>query len=303
MYRSILVPLDGSAFGEQALPLALGIARRAGAKVQLAHVHLLPAPMYTEARPNFENTRDVRARGLAQDYLDGVVKRLGARVPVASVVLEGGIAEALQEHTIATGVDLVVMTTHGRGPLSRFWLGSVADEMVRRSPVPLLLVRPGEEAPDPGRDPVLRHLLIPLDGTALAEAILAPALALGGLMEAEYTLLRVVPPLPAAYDSIGFEVAAFDLPSREQMEEEARTYLELVACRLRGEGRRVRTRVVLDRPPAAGILDEAQGRPADLIALGTHGRRGLARLLLGSVADKVIRGALTPVLVHRPAGK
>jgi nucleotide-binding universal stress UspA family protein len=90
----------------------------------------------------------------------------------------------------------VAMSTHGRGPLSRFWLGSVADALMRRLPVPLLLVRPQEGAPDLSEEPPLRRILIPLDGSALAEEVLAPALALGGLVGAEYTLLWVVRPLP-----------------------------------------------------------------------------------------------------------
>ena len=85
-----------------------------------------------------------------------------------------------------------MMTTHGHGPLSRFWLGSVADEMVRRATTPILLVRPHEKAIDLAAEPVLRHILIPLDGSALAEQVLGPAAALGSLLQCDdYTLLRV----------------------------------------------------------------------------------------------------------------
>ena len=87
------------------------------------------------------------------------------------------------------------MTTHGRGPLTRFWLGSVADELVRRASVPLLLVRPHEGVPDLAQEPILQHLLIPLDGSELAEQVLEPAVALGTLMAADYSLLRIYGPL------------------------------------------------------------------------------------------------------------
>src|SRR5438067_676921 len=93
------------------------------------------------------------------------------------------------------GADLVVMTTHGRGPLGRLWLGSVADALVRDLAMPLLLVRPQETAPDFKREPLLKHLLLPLDGSPLAEQMLEPAVALGTLMEADYTLLRVIKPV------------------------------------------------------------------------------------------------------------
>ena len=133
-----------------------------------------------------------------REYLDTTVKRLAVlhSVPVTSALLESpAIAETLNAHAATTGADLIVMTTHGRGPLSRFWLGSVADELVRRATIPILLVRPQEKAPDLSSEPILRHILIPLDGSALAEQALEPALALGKLMEADYTLVRIYFPL------------------------------------------------------------------------------------------------------------
>src|SRR5689334_21271181 len=150
MVQSILVPLDGSAFGEQALPLALAVARRAGAVVQLVHVHVSLMPMYGENVVAYENVQDEVLKRREQAYVLRVVERLRAEtdVPVSGTFLGGGVAEALREHAVATGVVLVIMTTHGRGPLARFWLGSVADELVRKMPVPVLLVRPQEGPPD-----------------------------------------------------------------------------------------------------------------------------------------------------------
>jgi nucleotide-binding universal stress UspA family protein len=306
MYRSVLVPLDGSRFGEQALPLALSVARRSGAGLLLAHVQVLPALMYTETRYNVENTLDARAREQARGYLDGVVKRLAetAGVPVSGVFLEGGVADALHEYIKGHGVDLVVMTTHGRGPLSRFWLGSVADELARRAPAPLLLIRPREAPADPGREAVLRHVLVPLDGTELAEQILKPVVALGRLMQADFTLFRAVPPLLfTASDPTASLLGVEYLPSLQQLRAEADTYLEGVAGRLRAEGLTVRTQVVINQQPAAAILEAARSQQIDLVALESHGSRGLTRLLMGSVADKVVRGSTAPVLVHSPAGR
>jgi nucleotide-binding universal stress UspA family protein len=144
-------------------------------------------------------------------------------------------------------------------------------------------------------------VLIPLDGTALAEQILPSATALGRLLEAEYTLLRVVAPAPAVgFEPAGVGIGGFVPPSEDSLTLEARNYLERVASRLRGEGLTVTTAVALGQSPAAAILAEAQDRGIDLIAMETHARHGLARLLLGSVADKVIRSSPLPVLVHRP---
>ncbi len=305
MYRSLLVPLDGSAFAEHALPFALSIARRAGAALHLAHVHVPLAFVSADGMTPFDLTLDRKVAEGEREYLDAAVKRVAAAssVPVASTCLEGPvIAETLHAHAANTGADLIVMTTHGRGPLSRFWLGSVADELVRRATVPILLVRPQEAAPDLASDPALRHLLIPLDGSALAEQALEPAVALGKLMEADYTLLRIYFPL----EQVGLESYALGVglvPPVEQLRTEAQAYLDRVAERLRQRGLRVHTQVALGPQPASAILDEAQRLGVDGVALETHGRRGLTRLLLGSVADKVIRGASIPVLVHRSAEK
>src|SRR5262249_42499567 len=134
MYRSILVPLDGSTFGEHALPAALSIARRAGASVKVVHAH---APVFANGLMS-TYTLDTQERDYARSYLGEVILRLrkATKVPVSSALLEGPVADTLAAHVTAAGADLVVMTTHGRGPLSRFWLGSVADELLRRLTVP-----------------------------------------------------------------------------------------------------------------------------------------------------------------------
>jgi nucleotide-binding universal stress UspA family protein len=261
--------------------------------------------MYADSMSPFGFEAEAKFVEQERAYLDEVVKRLAAVSPVAvtTAFLEGSVvAETLQGHAATSGVDLVVMTTHGRGPLSRFWVGSVADEMVRRARTPILLVRPREGAVDLAAEPVLRHVLIPLDGSALAEQALGPAAALGSLMQAEYTLLRVCGPeidlaLPAYAALGGFG------PDTEQLRLKAQEYVQQVAERLQGQGLKVQAQVVLGQHPASAILDTAGGMGVDLIALETHGRRGLSRLLLGSVADKVVRGASTPVLVHRSAEK
>jgi len=306
MVRSVLVPLDGSPFSEQALPLALSIARRAQAALEVAYVH---QPLQYYRIPSAVAPQlDEQAQQDARAYLASVVHRLGAQAPVAATptLLLGTAADALHDHALARGIDLVVMTTHGRSPLSRFWLGSVADILMRRLPMPLLLVRPQE--PAPAAEPVLQRILIPLDGSALAEQVLEPALAVGALMQAEFTLLGVVEPMLELDDDtpsprlLGFGPAlqAAVRETRERQRTEATHYLEATAERLRSRSLRVQVRVVTALNPAAAILDEAQARASDLIALATQGRGGLTRLALGSVADKVVRGATMPVLVCRP---
>jgi nucleotide-binding universal stress UspA family protein len=308
MYRSILVPLDGSPFGEQALPLAVGIARRSAAHLRVVHVHVPLAEVYAETWPGFESTVNPALRLRSQGYLDAVRRRLevaaGPDVEVTCALVEGTVPEALQEQVVATGADLVVMTTHGRGPLARAWLGSVADALIRRLSVPLLLARPRETAGD-AAEPPPRHVLIPLDGSPLAEDIVEPAVALGSLRDAEYTLFRVIPPMipwsctgyPAA---AGYEELLAELEQlHAQDRAEAGAYLDRLAVGLRERGLRVNTRVACHDQPAVAILDEAKAHPDGVVALATHGRGGLPRLFLGSVADKVLRGSNLPVLIHR----
>lgn len=301
MYRTLLVPLDGSPFSEHALPAALSIARRAGAHLLLARVR---------PREVFEGLVSVYPAGKAaagEDFekacLNGARHRIKAisDVQVEPVLLEGNVGGALNEEAVRAGADLVVMASHGHGPFSRLWLGSVADELVRRLPMPLLLMRPDEKPADLHQETAFHRLLIPLDGSARAEKVIEPAVALGALWGAEYVLARVVTPVPVTgLDLAGYAPGGLDLPEMERRQQEAHDYLDQVAARLRERSLRVRTVVPVHRHAAVGIHEAAEAEGADLIALATRGHGGLKRLLLGSVADKIIRGAATPVLVFRP---
>ena len=300
MYRSILVPLDRSPFGEHALPLALSIARRTGAPLQLVHVHVPFKPLILDAISLVDPGIEAHDRARERAYLEGLVGRLAADhdIRVTTAVLDVPVADALLDYALAARVDLIVMSTHGRGALSRFWLGSVTDQIVRRSPVPVLLVRPHEAAADLAQEPEVRHVLVPLDGSASAEQVLAHALALGTSTQAAYTLLHAIEPLAGEY---GTEFYATDVGEAAfaQLRTRAESYLERLAAPLRAEGLRVWTTVELGAP-APAILEYAHKQAVDLIALTTHGHSGLAQMLVGGVADKVLRGATVPVLLYRP---
>jgi nucleotide-binding universal stress UspA family protein len=312
VYRSLLVPLDGSAAAEHALPMALGLARRQRAVLHVVRVYVPVAGVYGEhatAHVPYDEALDRELMARARDYLDSVAARLAApgRAPPSSALLEGWVPEAILRHAAGVGADLIVMTTHGRGPVTRFWLGSVSDEIARRATVPTLFVRPRAAAPDFASEAGVRRVLVPLDGSSLAEQALEPALALGTGTQAEYILLRVVTSTTElSYGPAGGEVTGFGEALkrlRESDQEEAKRaaeYLEGLARRLRTRSLVVNTRVLQSDRPATAILDEASARGVDLIALATRGRGGLKRLVLGSVADKVLRGAEAPVLTYRP---
>jgi nucleotide-binding universal stress UspA family protein len=301
MYHSILVPLDGSTSGEHALPLAVSLARRSEAALQLVHVHT--PYLFLDDRFLYDKEVDRQLRKQEQNYLEDVVQRLraGTAVRVGYAFREGLVADAILEEQVTSKADLIVMTTHGHGPLSRFWLGSVADELLRRASAPVLFLRPQQTSPDLRQEPNPRHVVIPLDGSALAEQVLEPAVALGRLLQAEFTLLRVVKPvLFPGHDPTALQNPTPGQPATEQLQAEARAHLESVAERLRAQALHVQTRVLVDMQPAVAILGQSLELPESVLAVATHGRGGLPRAVLGSVADKVVRGATTPVLVYRP---
>jgi nucleotide-binding universal stress UspA family protein len=310
MYRSLLVPLDGSAFGEQALPLALAIARRANAALEVVHVMAPLASVYAESLFTPDPHLELQVRAHQQEYLDRIVRRLQGTAPVraTATLLDGAPTVALEAHAAACGADLVVMTTHGRGVMGRFWMGSVADYLIRHLALPVLLVHPREEGREAAADPAPRHILLPLDGSPLAEQMIEPAAALGALTGAEITLLRVIRPMLPAQYALQHASAGSGLQhlldeveqAHEEVRRQAAAYLEGIASRLQGRGLKVQTRVAVEDQAALAILHEAAPPATDLVALQTHGRGGLSRLLLGSVADKVVRGSAVPVLVQRP---
>ena len=189
MFKSILVPLDGSVFAEHALPLAISIARQSGATLRL--LRLIPPledGFFWAPLPGTPLEADLREknRAKAQAYLDGVVERLQGLLtrPVICDVLDErdeGISESICADVVKIGADLIVLSSHGRGAVGRFWLGSIADELVRTAPVPVFLARPPEPPPivDFSQPVSLKHILLALDGDTTAEGIVEPALAIG----------------------------------------------------------------------------------------------------------------------------
>jgi nucleotide-binding universal stress UspA family protein len=302
MPREILVPVDGSTFSEHALPFAADVARRTGARLHIVQVHEPPvAHAYPDSLPVFDGRWDDALRAQEKESLASLAYRCMEQAGIGPVteLLDGPVPAALAGYAAETGIDMIVMTTHGRGGISRAWVGSVADALVRRASVPVLLIRPKEQAIDWKRLAAPKHVLITLDGSALAEGVLQPAIELAKLNQARVTLLRVVLPVPFV---IGQHAAGptFNEAGAAQSRENAARYLDRVAGLLRAHGLKVGIDTVFHTVPAIGILDYAATHAVDMIAMATRGRGGWSRLALGSVADKVMRGTLMPVLLYRP---
>ncbi|MCG6957482.1 MAG: universal stress protein [Gemmatimonadetes bacterium] len=301
MLQSLLVPLDGSEFSERTLPLAHGLAKATGASLHLAHVHVSHAPDHFLSNTQFHyegldlSEYEARHRDEEKAYLDEVVGRLGDP-SVDSVILEGRVAEQIAEHATGVGADMVLMTTHGHTGVSRMWLGSVADALIRETTLPVLVIHPGDEGTVPKDVLSFKHILVPLDGSDLSASILPAATELAQATGARLTLVHVV----SSTAVLGARIFPLMPDDITPAMEKAQLHLEEVAEALRKQGLDVAVHVHEHETPARAICALAKSLHADLIALATHGYGGLKRALLGSVADKVLRGSSLPLLVQRP---
>lgn len=305
MFRKILVPLDRTRFAEAALPHAMYLAKRHGAELLLATVWL-PAPISDKDSPaDREIWRwEQDCREDDRRYMGAVAAKVEAACgqKVAIRYLLGDPGEALANLAAGGEVDLAVVSTHARGPLKRALLRSVADRLARRGGIPVLLVHAEASSQDVQLEggPPFHHVLVPMDGSPLSEAALHPSL-LASLPShtSEITLLHVAP-LPASMTTPAPPTTLeFGRRTREESID-AEQYLARIADQLGAWGCRVNTRVVASPSTARAILDFAASNGVDLIAMATHGRGGVARALLGSVADAVVRGSHIPTLLFPP---
>ncbi len=288
MSHPILVPLDGSPLAEHALPYATALAKALDVRVVLLHAHW---PVHAE-----EDAPD----------LHGIANRLrstGISVELQTPHLPspGEAGEVILQTAGQLHASLIVMATHGRGGLGRLVYGSVADAVLRHASVPVLLVPPTS---DRRWHPEFRpHILVPLDGSETAEAILSPLQQLAEPLDADILLLRVtesldyVKPHGDECDSCRRSRSLGEEPGIEPVK--ARQYLDRVAERLRADGLRVETQQEIGQASGT-IIRVARERGADLIAMATQGHGGLTRLVFGSVANETVRQAHVPILLVRP---
>ncbi|MEP7361343.1 MAG: universal stress protein [Chloroflexota bacterium] len=301
MIASILVPLDGSPFAERALPTAVSVARSSGATINLVHVD--QGPVHGSWGSTVDPQLDNDGRGLTQRGLqamsDQLIAHTGLRVTLT--LLEGPATNTLEEHIAVTRPDFVVMSTHGRTGVVRALLGSVAGHIIGHSAAPVLLVRPTSVDSEAGSGPLFSHILVALDGSELAEQVIDRMLPLAAPGATRLTLLQVVvltslTAMPYPADAVPIELPG-SFPERR---DELAPHLNVLAAGLRGRGFETSVQIVSHWQAATAILEQAQAEHADLIALSTRGHGGLRRFVLGSVADSVVHGAVTPVLVFHP---
>lgn len=298
MYRVIMVPVDGSAFSREAVFQGLRLARKNGAHLRLVRVASIPGLVGGPDRVSLENTARMSEREalLEQLYRLAAECMANSSVDVTATVEDGPIADALRGHALRHEVDLIVMATHARRGMARVWLGSVADTLIRETGIPVLIVRPPSLATELIDGSCYKRIIVPLDGSSLAERSLPAALALAELEHAELTLLRIVPVVKSIPPA---ELHTATGPAHASNIDEAERYLAGARIRLADRHVRVRSAVVAAEDIPRAITGFAQANDGDLIAIATHGRGGIARAVLGSVADRVMsEGVLSALVIH-----
>ena len=303
MFTKLLVPLDQSSLSEQALRPAIAIARASGAEIDLVLAHEIGS---------LDGYRDVStsdAKNPEQHvYLAAMIREVAAHssVTVHGAVETGSPVEVVCDRAREIGADLIVMTSHGRTGARRAWLGSVADGVARAAPMPVLILRSADdtnwrtERPSP-----FGRILVLVDGSTDSAPVLEYAAAMARCMNAVLILGHVVAPISIPVYEVAvpsYPVTVVDPDATQEIADRVKADLTRVANRLTSEGiREVETMVVVDNSTAPGILELIESANPDVVAMTSHGR-GASRLVIGSLADRVLRETERPLLLFRPQG-
>lgn len=324
MYKQMLIPLDGSSLAEVVFTYAKELSGRLGINLVFLNVC---SPEESELLP-MRRAYVERMAEIVRNQSMEVQKQIGIGtegkpVEAKAEVVTGYPADEILRYADENQIDLILIATHGRSGIKRWGLGSVADKVLRMSKVPIWLVRasvPKEVIYD---EFPTRSILVPLDGSELAESVLPHAEAVAKQRGAELihvVLLRVCELADMAFTS---PASYYLMPDRypptrpvnwekyvEQETDRCKStneqYLAGIAKRLEAAGLRVRIEVIagklpLEVKPADEILDYVSKKPVNLIVMATHGRSGLSRWAYGSVAEKIVYGGNTPVLLIKPS--
>jgi nucleotide-binding universal stress UspA family protein len=293
MSEQILVPLDGSGLAEKALPHAMAVARATSRSIVLLLVIPPPVPfgemgwaLVPPVNPDLgKDWEDELSSG--RKYLDEVATSLSAKgFDVHVETLEGDpamqIVRYAEQHPSVT---LITMSTHGHSGLARWVFGSVTEKVVQASPVPLMIIRAQKPTSEGGSAdiPLYNTIVVPLDGSQFAEQALEHAVPIAGARESKLVLTCAVPNEQGKW---GEEMG------------DSLEYLEQTRQKLASKGLQVETQIRYGIPEEV-IVQTSDSAHADLIVMTTHGRGGLQRLWLGSVAIEVARHASQPVLLVR----
>jgi nucleotide-binding universal stress UspA family protein len=301
MYKVIMAPTEGSDSERAAIAVAVKLAQRFEADLRLVRVETAPIVIETVPRqPVLEITeqtlREERIARLRKLEALGTECRDLGDIRVITALEDGPVASTLRDYATKFNVDLIVMSSHSRGGLKRFTLGSVTDYLIRRANIPVLVVKQPASFIGPTLEESAARIVVPLDGSTLAEQILPEVAALALRLHATVSLLQVL--TPQTYSQR--QIMQPGLPWWDTDIAAADGYLTRAASYLAQQGVAVSNDVVLSDEVATAILDYATRTRADLIALATNGSGGISRLVFGAVADEITRKSPVSLLVFHP---
>jgi len=290
------VALDGSQFSEAILPYSRVLADKLKLAVELIHVINpdLATPTSAAGQARYQ---DVLAAENEKGsvYLEKIAGSFALAAKIQCSVAPGNPAEVIVDKAAADRQTLIAMTTHGRSGINRWLIGSVADKVLHAAANPLLLVRAGETAAVQGTA-AWQRMIVPLDGSPLAERVIPHAAELARPLGLEVVLMRVFGvPTPVFAEDYGPYVEEL----WTQLEDEAQKYLTEKKQQLLAQGLTNVVTIVTAGFPAEKIIDAARERKDALVAMSTHGRSGFNRFVMGSVTDRVVRHSGDPVLIIR----
>jgi nucleotide-binding universal stress UspA family protein len=300
MFRNVMVPVDGSTFSREAVLQGLRIASQSGARLRLVRVAAAPPVLTgTPDAPalSVAAIRQLHSTEQSELYSIAAECRAHSTVEVTASLERGPVVDSLIGYARRHNVDLIVMRSHARSGIARVWFGSVADQLIRESGIPVLVVRPPSFGTALESGFHFRRIVVPLDGTALARQALEPAAEIARLEHASLVLLRVVPAWETRPHD---EVEASAGPASAAAVIEAETYLNSLGANGSLDGIDVTRRVVIASDIPSAILGVAEVGEADLVAIATRGRGALKRATSGSVADVVMRESAVSTLVVHP---
>jgi len=298
MFTSMLIPLDGSKTAEKVLPYARHLAGKFTIPIELLAVIDIAemATQISAGKARYLDTMIEDGVRASTTYLRGIATTF-PNAKVTCTVEKGRAEDTVIEKGEADGGLLIAMATHGRSGLNRFLLGSVAEKVLRGSANPLLLIRAADEAKGEG-EARLTSIVVPLDGSALAESVLPGVATMAKILDLEVLLFRAYQiPYNAYAGDDGYTVNYEELLTA--VRDESNEYLEKKVAELKKLG--VAKVSALAKEGFAGDEIIALGRktPDNLIAMCSHGRSGVRRFVLGSVTETVVRHSGDPVLVLR----
>jgi nucleotide-binding universal stress UspA family protein len=297
--RRILVPVDRSEPSAHAIDLSLRLAKHAGAEIVFCHAVDLTGAV-TELTNPYAAAGVAPILGALEDESKSLLASASARatdsgVPSSTLALTGPPARAILDLLRDQSIDAVVMGTRGRRGASRFFLGSTAEGVIRDTEAPVFVIPPSAKLPVEGAQTFSR-ILVALDDSAPAQRALECALDLAEPGKTSIVIAHAVD-ISRIYETAAFHDNDRGVALGREWEA-GRALLAMAQTRAKDCGIAAET-VVVEGGPSDTMLELARTRHADLIALGTHGRRGLDKMLLGSVAEGVLRTAPVPVLVVR----